>query len=439
MVYTVKDVLSVEVAPALGCTEPIAVALGAAVAVALLPGAACTGIEVHVDRNVYKNGVAVVIPGSGGLTGLDTAAALGAVGGNPAAGLEVLETVDEHAAAKAREFLEAQGVEVILDHEADGLYVRTVVWTSEHRAESLIRGSHDNIVALKLDGEDAPLPWSTSNGGEPAGHNKLAEVEEWLRGCSLKALLELIETMDDDDRKFIEEGVQLNLCLAEYGLKYGSGLGVGRALERLARQRLIKRDMILAARILTASASDARMAGAPLPAMSSGGSGNHGLTAILPIWAVKDYLDCEHAAVIEAICLSHMITAYVKAHTGRLSAICGCSIAAGAGAAAGVAYLLGGTVHHIADAIKNVVGDLAGVICDGAKPGCSLKLATAAGVATQAALFAHQGVSVSSTDGIVGLSSEQTMQNVGMLSTEGMIEADRTILNIMLQKTVALE
>jgi L-cysteine desulfidase len=154
----------------------------------------------------------------------------------------------------------------------------------------------------------------------------------------------------------------------------------------------------------------------------------------LPIVAIEPYIDVNHRTVIEAIGLSHIITAFVKAHTGRLSAICGCSVAAGAGATAGVAYLMGGTKPHIAGAIKNLIEDLAGVICDGAKNGCALKLATAAGTAVQAALFSLQGVNVSATDGIVGRSSEDTMKNVGVLTTQGMIETDRTILNIMLEK-----
>jgi len=247
-------------------------------------------------------------------------------------------------------------------------------------------------------------------------------------------LLELIHDLDIEDRKFLEEGIQFNMRLAEDGLKYGQGLGVGKTLERLARQGLIKKDMILAARILTSAAADARMAEVKLPAMSSAGSGNHGLTAILPIKAVKDFVECSHSTLLEAICLSHIITAYIKAHTGRLSAVCGCSIAAGAGATAGVTYMLAGDIHHIAGAIKNLTEDLAGVICDGTKAGCALKLATAAGTAVQAALFSLQGVNVISTDGIIGHSPEQTMQNIGTLSTQGMIETDRTILKIMLEK-----
>ena len=170
--------------------------------------------------------------------------------------------------------------------------------------------------------------------------------------------------------------------------------------------------------------------------MSSAGSGNHGLTAVLPIWALREYVECELETVHRAIGFSHLVTSYVKAHTGRLSALCGCSIAAGAGATAGIAFLLGGNLNHIAGAIKNLIEDLAGVICDGAKAGCSLKLSTAAGHAVQSALLALQGVNVMATDGIIGDTMENTTRNLGQLSTQGMIEADRTILQIMTHKHI---
>ena len=193
--------------------------------------------------------------------------------------------------------------------------------------------------------------------------------------------------------------------------------------------------MILEARILTSSACDARMSGVKLPAMSSAGSGNHGLTAILPIWAVKDHVShSDRKDVLRAIALSHIITGYVKSHTGRLSAVCGCSVAAGAGAAAGTAYLMGGDLRRISSAIKNLIGDLAGVICDGAKASCALKLATAAGTAVQSALFSLHGVNVKESDGIIDFTPEQTLRNMGQISTQGMIETDRIILQIMVEK-----
>ncbi|RPI27868.1 MAG: serine dehydratase subunit alpha family protein [Acidobacteria bacterium] len=435
MPFTVKDLLRIEVSPALGCTEPAAVALGAAAATSLLGGSAeIEMIEVWVDANVYKNGAAVSIPGGGELYGLPAASALGAIGGDATLGLQVLEPVTEDATSRASDLVNANRVKLNVLPDQKRLFIRTEVTASTGTACSVIEDAHDNIVHLSVNGEQL-MAHPLLEAGQHGGNGRdLKELEAWLKGLSLEQLVRLVDDLDDEDIAFLEEGVQFNVRLAEYGLKQGSGLGVGKTLERLARQKLVARDMGLAAKIMTSAASDARMAGAKLPAMSSGGSGNHGLTAILPIWAVKDYLDCEPKTVLESIALSHIVTAYVKAHTGRLSALCGCSIAAGAGAAAGITHLMGGTVLDIANAIKNLSEDLAGVICDGAKAGCSLKLATAAACAVQAALFSLQGVRVHHRDGIIDASPEQTMKNIGTVSTQGMIEADRTILQIVMEK-----
>ena len=434
MGFRVKDILQIQVAPALGCTEPVAIALGAAAAASLLPEKKFEVIEIWVDPNIYKNGLAVSIPGTDGLSGLDMASALGATGGDPNLRLEVLDSVGDADVAAAVKLVEAGRVKVNLLRDRSGLYIKTAVTGGGHKAETVITGLHDNIVSLALDGEPITSHDLLPDTEEAGSKSRLAELEAWLQSLTLDQLLELLDDLDDEDLKFLESGIEVNMRLADYGLKHGSGLGVGRTLERLVRQGLMKRDMVTAARILASSAADARMSGVKLPAMSSAGSGNHGLTAILPIVAIEDFIEVDHRTVLEAIGLSHIITAYVKAYTGRLSAICGCSVAAGAGATAGVTYLMGGTKHHIAGAIKNLAEDLAGVICDGAKGGCALKLATAAGTAVQAALFSLQGVNVSFTDGIIGRSPEDTMKNIGTLTTQGMIETDRTILNIMLEK-----
>jgi len=434
MTFTIKDLLRIEVAPALGCTEPVAIALAAAAAASLLPDEKPEMIEIWVDPNIYKNGIAVTIPGTPGLSGLDLAGAIGALGGDPSLRLEVLAPVDDVIAEKARGFVAAGKAKVNLLADHKGLYIKAVVSSASVRAEAVIEGLHDNIVHLQRGDEIIAAHPLLARSAAGNGKADLDQLEAWLKGLSLVQLFELVDGLDDDDKTFLQEGLDHNLRLAEYGMKHGSGLGVGKTLDRLVRQRMLKKDMILAARILTSAASDARMAGVKLPAMSSAGSGNHGLTATLPLQAINDFIDCDQDTLLEAVAFSHIITAYVKAYTGRLSAVCGCSIAAGAGAAAGATFLLGGTMHHIAGAIKNLTEDLAGVICDGAKAGCSFKLATAAGTAIQAALFALQGVNVQPTDGIIGHSPEKTMQNVGTLSTQGMIETDRTILKIMLDK-----
>jgi L-cysteine desulfidase len=432
--FTAKDVLRTEVALALGCTEPVAIALSSAAAASLLPSKEIESIDIWVNPNIYKNAIAVSIPGADDLRGLDVAGALGAFGGDPFLRLEVLKPITAETAERAKLLTKENKVDVHIVTDQEGLFIRTLVRTKTDEAECVIKGLHDHITLLRLNGEpvsDSPL---LSGEGDGRPGVDLQNVETWLRTLSLKNLIDLLDDLDADDLAFLEEGIQTNLRLAEHGLKFGSGLGIGRTLEKLVQKGLIQKDMVVAAKILTSAASDARMAGVSLPAMSSAGSGNHGLTATLPIWAVKDYLPCEHKRVIEAVGLSHFITAYVKAHTGRLSAVCGCSIAAGAGATAGITYMLGGNIHQMAGAIMNLTEDLAGVICDGAKAGCSFKLATAAESAVQAALFAIHGVVVQSTDGIIGLSPEQTMRNVAQLSTQGMMETDRTILKIMLDK-----
>lgn len=435
MKFTVKDILEMEVILALGCTEPVAIALGAAAAATLLPEKEFDAIEIWIDPNIYKNGLAVTIPGTGGMQGLDTAAALGAYGGNPGRGLEVLENLDDSTIRKAQLLLDENKVIVNLREEV-GLHVRTKLTSGNNTAESLIIDLHNNIVSLKLNGKEIAesplLTKSLSKGGK----RTLAELETWLRELDLLEILELTADLDEEDLNFLEVGVNHNLALAEYGLKHGSGLGIGKAIDRLIKQKLMVNDMSTSARRLTSAAADARMGGANLPAMSSGGSGNHGLTAILPIWATKDFIDHDRDTLLRAIGLSHIVTAYVKAHTGRLSAVCGCSIAAGAGATAGITYLVGGDVHHMEGAIKNILEDLAGVICDGAKAGCAIKLNTAAGAAVQAALFSLHGVTVKDTDGIIGNSTQKTIQNMGALSHDGMVLADKTILKIMLEKQI---
>jgi L-cysteine desulfidase len=432
--WTIKDILKIEVAPALGCTEPAAVALCTAAAAALLPERKSPqGIELWVDSNVYKNGLAVAIPGTSGEFGIDMAAALGAICGNPELKMEVFDPVDEAAILAARRMVAAGIILIHVVPDSRGIYIRCRIRSGKDVAEAVIERLHDNITSLKLNGSERVEIESIP--GESEKKSELERLEGWLKERSLEELLDLCADMDEEDLSFIDQGLQTNLKLSRYGLAHGSGLGVGRTLERLAAEGLLSRDMELEARILTSAAADARMSGVKMPAMSSGGSGNHGLTAILPIWAVRDYLNVhDHQQVLKAIAFSHVITAYIKAFTGRLSAICGCSVAAGAGATAGITLLMGGTVSQISSAIKNLISDLAGVICDGAKNSCALKLATAAGTAVQAALFAMHGVDVKESDGIVASTSEQTMQNVGRLSVDGMIAADQTILQIMIDK-----
>ncbi len=431
--YTIKDILRIEVAPALGCTEPAAVALCTAAAGSLLSDKELKSMELWVDPGIYKNAFAVAIPGAKGAIGINWAAALGFYGGNPELKLEVLEPIDSDSIEMARSFIKTGNVKIDLLKDRKGIYIKSKLTTADEVAEAVIEETHDNLTSLRYNG--VPVRNNPLSSSSTKNHSAIHKLEEFLRSRTLEELIALVEDMDDEDFDFVMQGVRYNLELSKHGLDFGDGLAVGKTLELLVEKGLIKKDMILEARILTSSACDARMSGVKLPAMSSAGSGNHGLTAILPIWAVKDHVKhSDRKDVLKAIALSHIITGYVKSHTGRLSAVCGCSVAAGAGAAAGTAYLMGGDLRHIASAIKNLIGDLAGVICDGAKAGCALKLATAAGTAVQSALFSLHGVNIKESDGIIDFTPEQTLRNMGQISTQGMIETDRIVLQIMVEK-----
>ncbi len=435
MKYRIKNILQLGVLPALGCTEPAAVALCAAAAAALLEEKELSSIELWVSPNIFKNAMGVAIPGTQGDFGVDLAAALGAFGGNPYLKLEVFKSINNENLNLAKDFTAAGKVKVHVVETDHPVFIKVLIKSGSDRAEAVVRNAHDHLSGLAFNGVpvyDHPL---LSAGG--LSDKSLSQLEPWISSLSLDEMVGLLDELDAEDLQFIEEGIRYNMALATHGLKHSSGLGIGTTLERLVSEGLLKKDMILAARILTAAASDARMSGVNLPAMSTAGSGNHGLTAILPIRALIDYVDCDDPLrVLRAIALSHILTIYIKAHIGRLSAICGCSVAAGAGATGGIVYLMNGNTNHIACAIKNLIEDLAGVICDGAKAGCSLKLATAAGTAVQSALLALHGIDVKPTDGIIASTTEQTVRNVGELSTQGMAGTDKTILRIMIAKNL---
>ncbi len=429
--FSVKDVLRLEVAPALGCTEPSAIALSAAAAAFVLPEKDISYVETEVDPNIYKNAFAVSIPGTDGCSGLPLAAALGAIGGDPLRRLEVLSPITREDIVRAKKMVEEGKVKVKLKR-TKGIFINTIVRSGSSHARCLIMDYHDNIVELSLNGE--PISNNVLVSHTKQSSSSLKALEAWLSSLKLKDLINMLDDLDEEDLLFIKEGIETNLRLAEYGLKYRPGLGVGAAVDDMIEENLLSSNMETEARKLTSAAADARMSGVKLPAMSSAGSGNHGLTAILPIWAVSRFIKVDEKKVLKSIALSHIVTAYVKAYTGRLSAICGCSVAAGSGATAGITYMLGGDIGQIANSVKNLVGDLAGVICDGAKAGCSLKLATAASSAVRSALLSMKGVVIDYTNGIIGKTPEETMKNLGTLSNQGMIETDRIILQIMIEK-----
>ena len=252
-----------------------------------------------------------------------------------------------------------------------------------------------------------------------------------MDNITIQEIVTNIENMDLEDIKFLLDGIEMNMDMAKYGLENKIGIGVGRGIKESIEEGLLGDGIMTKAMLLTAAASDARMGGAKLPVMSSNGSGNHGLTAILPIVAYAQKYPQSDEKMAKALAISHLITAYVKNFTGRLSAVCGCGVAASTGASAGISWLMDGNINHIYGAIENMIADLSGMICDGAKAGCALKLSSAASAAVQSAVIAKQGYSVPALNGIVGTRVEESIQNLGRVSDKGMQITDEIILNVM--------
>lgn len=433
--YTVKEILKMEVKPALGCTEPAAIAYGVAYAKSLLKKTDLENlekIEVHIDPNIYKNAMAVPIPGTHGRSGLKLAAALGFVCGDSNKKLEVFDDVNDDCIEAAYELINADKIAVNLASDKKEIYVQSIIKTKENESMSVIKKYHDNIEKLCLNGKSLYSDSKKNIHKEP---NSIDNMEKWLSSLKLNNLLKMLDDIDDEDLAFIKQGVDMNMALSNYGLKNGLGLGVGLAIKNMIKSGFLKEDIASVAKMITSAAADARMAGAKLPAMTCVGSGNHGICAILPVWAVGKYKKVDEVEIYKAIALSHLVASYIKTYTGRLSAICGAAVAASSGAAAGITYMLSENRDYIANAISNVIQDLSGIVCDGAKLGCSLKLATAAQEAVSASLLSINGVKANPIDGIMGNSVEESIKNLGVLSKKGMAEADKTVLSIMIKKS----
>ncbi|MDR2907029.1 MAG: L-serine ammonia-lyase, iron-sulfur-dependent, subunit alpha, partial [Bacteroidales bacterium] len=249
----------------------------------------------------------------------------------------------------------------------------------------------------------------------------------------LKDIYEFATTTPLAKLEFILEGAKLNSALSDYGLEHKSGLGVGANILESIKTDYMADDLQNRAMAATAAASDARMSGAMLPAMSNSGSGNQGITAMIPVVSVAKSLKSDHDKLCRALTISNLVVIHIKKNFGRLSAACGCVVAS-TGAACGVTYLLGGTEQQINFAIKNMIGNLTGMVCDGAKLGCALKVATGTCAAIQSALLAKNNIGISANDGIIEESTERTIKNIGIIASESMNETDRMILRIMTGK-----
>ncbi|MDU4934390.1 MAG: L-serine ammonia-lyase, iron-sulfur-dependent, subunit alpha [Peptostreptococcaceae bacterium] len=418
------NILIEEVKPALGCTEPVAVALACAKAKELL-GEDVVSNKILLSPNVYKNGMCVGIPGTERL-GLKIAAAMGILGGHSENGLQVLETLDENQVKDAENYMDNSPIDISPLDTNEKVYIEVTLKGENHTSKVAIRTKHDNFVYLEKDGEIL-----LNNEEVNTTTQTTVKEENIMDSITIKELVENIEKLNFEDIKFLLDGISMNEEIAEYGLNQKVGIGVGYGMKKSMEEGLLGDDLMNQAMMITAAASDARMAGIKMPVMSSNGSGNHGLTAILPIVAYNRKFPQSEERLAKALAISHLITAYVKNFTGRLSAVCGCGVAASTGATAGISWLMSGDIRQIEGAIENMVANLSGMICDGAKAGCALKLASAASAAVQSAIIAKQECYVPPMNGIVGSKVEQSIQNLGKISDKGMSVTDKVIINVM--------
>lgn len=408
-----------QIRPAVGCTEPGAAAYAAAVAAQTL-GETPERLTVSVSRNILKNAMGVGIPGTD-MVGLPIAVALGALCGDAGAGLAVLHNITDEDVAQAQKLVDAQGVQVCLSDHPQKLYIDVLAEAGEHSARTVIAGTHTNIIRIEKDGQCI----STGDGAEESGAAGAgAEL-------SLKEIDDFVRSVSSEKLNFLRECINMNSAISQEGLEHPYGLGIGQSIYETLPENNSEENYALA---VTCAAADARMGGCTLPVMSSCGSGNQGLTATLPVIAVARKRGLSEEDTFRALAYSLLVTIHVKQHLGKLSALCACSVGASIGTACALTYLDGGTLQQIGHCVDNVVADVSGVICDGAKAGCALKIATGVSSAFRGAMLAMKNRNASALDGIVGHDPEASVDNLGNLCNTGMLDTDRVILDMLVCK-----
>lgn len=420
------QVVREEVKPALGCTEPISLALAAAVAAAHLEGN-IERIEAWVSPNLMKNGMGVTVPGTG-MVGLPIAAALGALGGDGKAGLEVLKSASAGAIDAAKALLNAGKVAVKLQEPChDILFARAKVYSANAWACVTIVGGHTDIARIE------------THQGVVFSQDRLVQDDDRssalgvLSTTSLKEILAFVNQVPFESIRFILDAATLNGALSQEGLRNAWGLHIGATLKKQCARGLLADDLSTAIVIRTSAASDARMGGATLPAMSNSGSGNQGITATLPVVVVAEYVGADDERLARALMLSHLSAIYIHHQLPRLSALCAATTAA-MGAAAGMAWLAEGSYDTIAMAISSMIGDVSGMICDGASNSCAMKVSTSAAAAWKAVLMALDDTAVTGNEGIVAQDVEQSISNLCALACHSMQQTDKQIIEIMAHK-----
>lgn len=424
-----EEALHTDIKAATGCTEPVAIALAASHATRLAGGEVET-LEVKLSTNLFKNAVEVGIPGTHGAHGIELAAALGSHSPAPQPDLTLLADIDDGWLARAQAMILARRVVLQIDQSRHGLHVECVARARGGTGRAVITGSHEHVALLERNGtiiHEAP--------DHDAGKSsKVLEVRRALAETPFEELVEALPRLSDEVRQYLQDGVEMNRKVAEAGMGNGGLLKIGTAYRTLIQKGWLANDVITRAKMLTSAAVDARMSGCDLAVMTSGGSGNQGLTITLPLSVLATVRNIPEPRLTEALALANVTTSILKHHTGTLSAMCGCVVCAGTGLTAGVSYLLGGDLGTITAAVNNMAGGITGIICDGAKVGCSVKLVTAVDAAFQSAFMALHGVSLPSSNGVLGATIGESLRNIGLIAAPGMVGTDAQILAIMANK-----
>ena len=412
-----------EVIPAIGCTEPIAVALAAAKAAELL-GAKPEKIEVYLSANILKNAMGVGIPGTG-MVGLPIAIALGVLIGKSSYELEVLKDVTPEALEAGKQLIHDQVIHIALKENVDKLYIEVVCQAGDSKSVAVIAHEHTRFVYCAKDDQ------ILLDERKSLEHTDEGEDDELK--LSFDLVYDFAIHTPLDEIRFILDTARLNKKAAEESVKGQFGHAVSKTISGPIGKKYLGDSSYTHMLRLTAAACDARMDGAMIPVMSNSGSGNQGIAATLPVVSFAEDMKCSEEQLIRALMLSHLMVIYMKQSLGRLSALCGCVVAA-TGASCGITWLMGGTATQITYAIKNMIGNITGMICDGAKPSCAMKVTSGVSTAMLSAMMAMENKVVTSVEGIIDEDVDRSIRNLTSIGSKGMEETDHLVLDIMTHK-----
>ena len=414
--------LKKEVVPSEGCTEPIAIAYAASIAAEYLKGE-IKEVNIYLSKNVIKNALGVGIPGTGGV-GIEIAAALGISIQKSYKKLTILSNFTEDELKKAKEIVDKNIINIKQKNTNKALYIEVELLSETSKSKVIIEDTHTNVTLIECDDEII-----MDNNSEVS-----EDLEEDYKLFKIADIYNFAKEADFDDIKFILESAKMNEKVSEEGLKGDYGLQVGSKIIQKGNFNLFSNDASNKIIAASAAASDARMDGCAMPIMTTAGSGNQGIACSIPVAQTSRLLDKSEEELARALVLSNLVTIRIKKHMGRLSPLCGAGIAGATGASCGITYLLGGDLKNINYCINNMISDLSGMICDGAKETCALKIATGTNAAIQCANLAINGISATANDGIVAKDVEETIESIETLIQNGFKNVDDTILNIMLEK-----